>query len=192
MDSLLRQPVLVLNSGMVPIEICTVRKAILDIFRDIAISVSDSRQRVRSPSTSLAVPRIISRRHYHRIPRRTPPLNKWTIFQRDDHTCAYCRRRFSPAVLTVDHVTPRSRWRSLMGENPPFGFNSWRNVVAACQRCNSVKGSRLIGELGWKLDPPPREPEWLPHLVISRRRAERMGWLEFCSYNVKLVDGVSE
>ncbi|MBX7059137.1 MAG: HNH endonuclease [Leptospirales bacterium] len=188
MDGLLHQSVLVLNAGMAPIEICTVRKAILDIFREIAFAVVDSPHMLRSPSLSVAAPRVISRRHYHRLPRRKPPLNKWTIFQRDDHTCAYCRRRFAAADLTVDHITPRSRWQRLMSDPPPYLYHSWRNVVAACSRCNSIKGSRLLGELGWRLERAPQEPEWMPHLVISRRRAERMGWLEFCAFNVKLVD----
>jgi hypothetical protein len=34
----------------------------------------------------------------------------------------------------------------------------------------------------------PYEPKYVPHLIISRRKAERYGWMEFLGYNVKIVD----
>jgi 5-methylcytosine-specific restriction endonuclease McrA len=185
---ILSQSVLVLNAGMIPIEICTVRKAVLDIFRNVAVPIHESDRRLRSPSISLRVPLIIARVTYHKIPRRDIALNKWNIMQRDSHTCAYCKRQFPPAELTIDHVVPRSRWKKLNGEKPAFDFNSWQNVTTACRRCNSSKGNRLLQEIGWKLEPPPARPRWLPQLVISRRRAELMGWLEYCHYNVKLTE----
>jgi 5-methylcytosine-specific restriction endonuclease McrA len=188
MDNPLQQSVLVLNSGMIPIEICSARKAVLDIFRRIAIAVQESALVLRSPSVTIRVPLIIARVTYHKIPKRAAALNKWSIMQRDDHVCAYCKKRAPLSELTVDHITPRSRWRREMGANPPYEFNSWQNLVTACRRCNSQKGNRLLGELGWRLDPWPAQPTYLPQLVISRSRAERMGWLEYCSYNVKLVE----
>ena len=93
MNHILSQSVLVLNAGMVPIEICTVRKAILDIFRKVAVPVEQSGAQLRSPSVSIAVPLIISRINYHKIPKRDISLNKWNIFQRDDYTCSYCGAR---------------------------------------------------------------------------------------------------
>ncbi len=185
---ILSQSVLVLNAGMIPIEICTVRKAVLDIFRNSAIAVQESERRLRSPSISLRVPRIIARIGYNKIPRRDISLNKWNIMHRDGYACAYCRKQFAPAELTIDHVIPRSRWRKLNGSQPNFDFNSWQNVTTACRKCNSAKGSHLLSEIGWKLHTVPARPKWLPQLVISRTRAERMGWLEYCQYNVKLME----
>ena len=184
---ILSQSVLVLNAGMIPIEICTVRKAVLDIFRNAAIPVHESERQLRSPSTSLRVPLIIARTNYNRIPRRDIALNKWNILQRDSYTCSYCRTSFSPGDLTIDHVIPRSRWNKLNGHRPEFEFNSWQNVTTACRRCNSTKGSRLLSEIGWKLEPAPGRPTWLPQLVISRQRAEHNGWLDYCQFNVKLT-----
>lgn len=179
--------VLVLNSGMVPIAVCTVRDAVLAIFRDIAIPVKESDGVLRSPSTSIQIPRIISHYRYHRIPRARPTINKRNIILRDDHTCVYCKKRFSADELTVDHVVPRSRWKKVMGPASKFEFHSWENLVAACRRCNSLKGSRLLKELGWKLDRPPREPQSSAAIIISRQRAEKLGWIEYCTYNVHLV-----
>lgn len=192
---ILSQAVLVLNAGMVPIEICTVRKAVLDIFRNCAVAIQESDRRLRSPSVTLRVPRIIARITYNKIPRRDITLNKWNILHRDAYTCAYCRKQFPVSELTIDHVVPRSRWgrlhpKRLNGNRPDFGFNSWQNVTTACRRCNSTKGSQLLSELGWKLPAPPARPKWLPQLVISRQRAETMGWLEYCQYNVQLMEQV--
>jgi len=186
-DSLLNNAVLVLNSGMVPIAICTVRKAVLDIFREIAIPIRESDSVLRSPSISIPVPVIISHIRYHKIPGREKRFSKVNVMYRDNHTCVYCKRKLSSKELTVDHVIPKSRWQEIMGEKPVYAFNSWENLVTACNRCNSTKSNRLIQELGWKLDFIPGEPYYMPSLVISRKRAETMGWLEYCAYNVRLM-----
>lgn len=188
MDGILYQSVLVLNAGMIPIDICTVRKAILDILREIAVPINLSRQVIRSPSISLPVPSVIAHINYNRIPRRDISLSKFNIMQRDDQTCAYCRKRFPLSELTIDHIIPRSRWKKTMGDKPTYAFNSWENMVTACNKCNFQKGNRLLNELGWKLSRPPARPAWLPQLFISRQRAEKMGWLDYCGFNVKLME----
>jgi 5-methylcytosine-specific restriction endonuclease McrA len=82
---------------------------------------------------------------YVRVPyRRSVPLSRRGIMDRDASTCAYCAARAD----TIDHVLPRSRG----------GQHEWTNVVAACARCNHGKGDRLLSELGWKLRFAPREP----------------------------------
>lgn len=57
----------------------------------------------------------------------------WNSGQRH---CAYCGRRLSPRTVTADHVKPLSRG----------GYDRRRNVVAACSRCNSQKGSMSVDE----------------------------------------------
>jgi hypothetical protein len=47
------------------------------------------------------------------------------------YPCHYCNSRAKP--LTLDHIVPRSRG----------GTNDYRNLVAACKRCNQDKGNRL-------------------------------------------------
>lgn len=187
MEDVLNRAVLVLNSGMIPISVCTVRKAILDIFREIALPVRESDRYLHSPSMKMAVPLVVSHHRYHKIPRREKRISKINVVYRDNHTCAYCRRKFTIRELTLDHIIPRSRWKKIMGEHSQYGFNSWQNLVAACNKCNSVKSNRLIHELGWKLDFSPAEPDHLPALAISRKRAESMGWLDYCHFNVRLV-----
>lgn len=58
------------------------------------------------------------------------------VFARDRFRCVYCGEIFPPELLTVDHVQPRMRG----------GDNSDGNVVTACARCNTLKGSRPAWE----------------------------------------------
>ncbi len=51
------------------------------------------------------------------------------VLQRDGWVCRYC----GGAAKTVDHVIPKARG----------GTDDLRNLVAACLRCNSVKGARV-------------------------------------------------
>jgi 5-methylcytosine-specific restriction endonuclease McrA len=82
---------------------------------------------------------------YVRVPyRASVPMTRAGVLRRDGRRCAYCGKRAD----TIDHVIPRSRG----------GTHSWENCVAACRVCNSRKADRLLGELGWTLDTPPRAP----------------------------------
>jgi len=59
------------------------------------------------------------------------------IYLRDGMACAYCGSGLEDgAQLTLDHLTPRSHG----------GNNSETNLVTACQKCNSVRGNRNLGE----------------------------------------------
>lgn len=189
MVDLLQESVLVLNASMIAVDTCTVRRAILDILRNIAVPVKETEGLIRSQHLALPVPRIIAQRNYYRIPRYDQKTSKINIIYRDDQTCAYCGKRFVVSELTVDHVIPRSRWKKTMGDHPPYDFNSWWNLVTACRRCNSVKANRLLQEIGWKLRKKPEKPRQ-SGLIISRNRAEDLGWLEYCGVNVQLIEAV--
>ncbi|HMU83789.1 MAG TPA: HNH endonuclease [Leptospiraceae bacterium] len=189
MRDVLQESVLVLNTSMIAIDICSARTAILEILRNIAIPIKESEDLVRSEKLTLHVPRIIAQRSYHKIPRYDQKTSKINIIYRDDQTCCYCGVRFPIPELTVDHVIPRSRWKKITGETPPYDFNSWWNLVTACRRCNSVKANRLLQEIGWKLQKKPDKPK-NTGLVIARQRAESLGWMEYCRVNVRLVESV--
>jgi 5-methylcytosine-specific restriction endonuclease McrA len=52
--------------------------------------------------------------------------------------CNYCG---APAPSTVDHIVPLSKG----------GVHHWTNLVAACQSCNSSKGTKSLAEfLLWR------------------------------------------
>ena len=182
-------PVLTLNSGMIPIDICRVKDAIiLQVLNKAAAVKVESGEQIRSQYLSFALPRVITLFNYYKIPKKKVVYSRLNIIYRDDMRCMFCGQRHPIDQLTVDHLLPVSRWNGVSPQKKPLSINSWENQVCACKRCNSIKGNKLLHECGLKLIRRPYEPKYAPHLVISRNRAERYGWLEFLNYNVKIVD----
>jgi len=91
------------------------------------------------------------------------------LFRRDDCLCLYCGNRFAPAVLTRDHIVPRSRG----------GRDSWTNVASACQRCNHAKGARTPEEANMPLLVVPFRPNVYERFYLMNRRilADQMNFL---------------
>ena len=59
------------------------------------------------------------------------------IYLRDGLACAYCGHSVEDgAQLTLDHIRPHSQG----------GSNREDNLVTACQRCNSSRGTRALHE----------------------------------------------
>lgn len=56
--------------------------------------------------------------------------NRARILTREGHRCFYCLRQLNGENYVIEHVLSR-----------PAGDNTYRNVVAACRRCNNRKGS---------------------------------------------------
>jgi 5-methylcytosine-specific restriction endonuclease McrA len=63
--------------------------------------------------------------------RSIPTATRASVMARDDYRCVYCGTNTS---LTLDHVVP---W--IQG-----GDHDARNLVVACQTCNSIAGDRLF------------------------------------------------
>ena len=62
---------------------------------------------------------------------------RMAIYLRDGMACAYCGSGLEDgAQLTLDHLTPRSHG----------GTHAETNLVTCCQKCNSVRGDRDLGE----------------------------------------------
>ena len=64
-----------------------------------------------------------------------------------DGICYYCRGRFSPADLTMDHVIPLARG----------GTSDRMNIVACCKDCNNKKKYLLPVEWQEYLDSIKKE-----------------------------------
>ncbi|HXY54022.1 MAG TPA: HNH endonuclease [Nitrospirota bacterium] len=60
----------------------------------------------------------------------------WWKRKRSTGICHYCRRKFHPAELTMDHLIPVIRG----GKSVP------RNLVPACKECNNKKKYLLPAE----------------------------------------------
>ena len=144
---------LVLNATYEPINVCTVRRAVVLLLKEKAEIVERAEFELHSASCTLARPVVIRLVTYVRIPRDTHrrKITRRAVFARDDWTCQYCGARSN---LTVDHIVPRSKG----------GSSSWENIVASCAPCNRRKGNALPRQVGMRLQRQPRTPS--PHVFI--------------------------
>ncbi len=144
---------LVLNATYEPINVCTVRRAVVLLLKEKAEMIERADWQLHSESTSLSRPMVIRLVSYVRIPRHSHrrKITRRAVFARDDWTCQYCGARSN---LTVDHVIPRSKG----------GSSEWENIVASCAPCNRRKGDRLLRNSGMRLNRTPRTPN--PNVFI--------------------------
>ncbi len=110
----------------------------------------------------------------------TPSLTNEALFRRDNHLCMYCGGRFAPAMLTRDHVLPRSRG----------GGDDWENVVTACKPCNARKDNMTIEEAerrDIRLIAVPFRPNLAEGLILQNRNilADQMQFLSLRSSSAR-------
>ncbi len=161
--------VLVLNASFEPLHVVSVRRALLLLLKEKAELIEAAEQTLRAPEQEFPWPLVIRLVTYVRIPSRlTLPLNRRTVFMRDEFTCQYCGRQPGRAHLTLDHIMPRSRGGAL----------TWENVVAACSPCNQRKGSRLLSECGMLLRRPPFRPRFLAVALMGEAATHEI-WAKY-------------
>jgi len=146
--------VLVLNATYEPINVCTVRRAVVLLLKEKAEMIERADWQLHSETTTLSRPMVIRLVSYVRIPRYSQrrKITRRAVFARDDWTCQYCGSRSN---LTVDHVVPRSKG----------GSSDWENIVASCAPCNRRKGNLLLRNSGMRLNRVPRTPN--PNVFIQ-------------------------
>ena len=154
---LTRAPVLVLNLNYVPVNICTVRRAIILLGKGKAEHLENHREQLRTASAVIDAPSIIRLAYLVKRPFLPRKLSKKEVFLRDRFTCQYCNKKTQD--LTLDHVIPRKQ----------NGTHSWNNVVAACSRCNLHKAGRTPVEANMMLVKEPRPPDPNPYQILQNR-----------------------
>jgi 5-methylcytosine-specific restriction endonuclease McrA len=152
---MLSRNVLVLNQNYEPLSVCSVKRAIVMVFLDRAeiIETLDG-QRVRSVSTSVAVPSVVRLDSFIKVPHKRIMLSRKNIIKRDGGICQYCGHKALP--MTVDHVIPKNQG----------GKDTWENLVAACADCNNKKGQRTPEQAGMALLRKPKRPN---HITFIRQ-----------------------
>src|SRR6201996_9058240 len=146
--------VLVLNATYEPINVCTVRRAVVLLLKEKAEMIERSEWELHSASANMSRPVVIRLVTYVKIPRDTHRRKtpRRGVSPRADGPCQYCGSRSN---LTVDHVVPRSKG----------GSSNWENIVASCAPCNRGKGNRMLRHSGMHLPRPPRTPS--PQVFIQ-------------------------
>ncbi len=134
------QQVLVLNASYEPLNVCSVRRAHVLVWKGKAEVLESLPKGLRSASDTYVWPHVIRLVQYVRVPRAIQrKISRRALFARDGWRCVYCGT--SSGRLTLDHVIPRSKG----------GESIWENVVTACAPCNLRKGDRLLEDSGLHL-----------------------------------------
>ena len=145
---------LVLNATFEPLCVVSDRRAVVLVLGETAEMLHASEAFMHSARLAVAVPSVVRLRRYVRVPYRwNTPLNRRSVFARDEHRCQYCG---GPAE-SIDHVVPRSRG----------GEHAWENVVAACRPCNVRKRDRLLHETTMVLRRRPDAPREMTWVVVA-------------------------
>ena len=138
---------------------------------------------IRTPTFTMAIPEVISLRHFDGIPKTEVKFTRRNIYEHYGYRCAYCGIKFNSSELNLEHVIPRSRG----------GTTDWSNIVTACISCNCRKGNRLPAEANMALLVRPSRPKWTGAAALAFRPGFRLraSWQRFIDnvyWNIELGD----
>jgi len=171
--------VLVLNFTYEPLGVVDLPRAVRLLFARKVEIVHRGAREVRTTSLAFPLPSVVRMLYYVRRARKRVALTKKNVLLRDDYVCAYCAVH-GRSEMTVDHVVPRSRG----------GRSVWENLVACCQTCNARKGNRTPQEARMTLRRPPREPRFIPWVVVRRNTAPDEWHAYLALYSVGIEERV--
>src|SRR5256884_9948553 len=141
------QQVLALNASYEPLNVTTVRRAHVLVFKGKAEVIEELDRALHSATTTFPWPHVIRLVQYVRVPRTVQrKISRRALFARDGWRCVYCGS--TGGRLTLDHVVPRSRG----------GGSRWEDVVTSCAPPQLKKGKPPLQEGGPLPRPPPPAP----------------------------------
>src|SRR2546422_7989956 len=110
------QQVLVLNASYEPLNVTSVRRAHVLVYKGKAEVIEELDQPLHSATDTYPWPHVIRLVSYVRVPRAVQrKISRRALFARDSWRCVYCGTTAGP--LTVDHVIRRSRGGEPVREN---------------------------------------------------------------------------
>lgn len=167
------QRVLVLNASYEPLQLVSVRRAVILILQEKAELIEAAEQQLRARNIAFDMPIVIRLVRYIKIPRRLRlPCSRRGVLARDRETCQYCGIQPGRLHLTVDHVVPRSQG----------GQTVWENVVTACRDCNHRKGGRTPEEARMTLLSKPRQPQYVAFALLGELERHEV-WRKYAYHN---------
>jgi 5-methylcytosine-specific restriction endonuclease McrA len=170
--------VLIINASYEAISIAPMRKAVKLIVKGRADVTESLDYEIHA---GIPFPTVVKLRTYVHIPIRKPTLSRKSILLRDRHRCQYCGQRFSPGVLTLDHILPRCRG----------GRDTFENLVACCTGCNRKKGDKLLEESGMTLLHKPKASNiHTPRFMLRSLAVEEISWQKYLYFDSSEATGV--
>jgi len=193
--NLLYESVLVLNKYFMAVTVTTVRDAIVALytgkarvidtsykcynFEEWALQSSflekektkDYSGLLNSPTKRVFAPQVIQIQtdHVTNATFKSVKFSRKNVFQRDNYTCQYCKKKFLKAELTQDHIIPKS-----LG-----GKTEWTNITTSCKKCNTKKGSKTLQQLNWKIFHKPYVPRWKSYIGKTFNQVKKRYWGTF-------------
>ena len=173
-------PCLILNAdyqplSYFPLSLWSWQDTIKAVFLERVNVVDHYDHVVRSPSFDMRLPSVVSLKDYV-AQNRNPAFTRFNLFLRDGFECVYCT---SSQDLTFDHLIPRR-----LG-----GKTTWKNIVAACSRCNLRKGGRLPKDAKMQ----PKRAPYAPNVHQLQAQGRRFppnhlhqSWLDYLYWDVEL------
>lgn len=159
---------LVLNQNYEPLNVCSVRRAFVLVFRGKAEILEHGAEPIQAAEArEFITPSVIRLHHYVRRPHPRPRLTRREVFARDGERCQYCGQR--GGQLTLDHVVPKHRG----------GRHEWENLVTACRECNHRKGGRTPQEARMALLHDPVQPSAHPAAMYASYLDRYREWSPF-------------
>jgi len=148
--------VLVLNNDYEPLNICTLRRAVVLVYLGKADVLHTDSKEIRTVSGIIISPSVVRLKYHIKRPMPELRLSRRSILARDNYTCQYCGHQFRD--LTVDHMVPKRL----------NGKSTWENLVCCCRKCNGKKGDKTLAQANMKLERQPRRPRYVPFISLTK------------------------
>src|SRR5437879_13249209 len=117
------QQLLVLNASYEPLNVCTVRRAHVLLYKGKAEVIEHLDQPLRSATGSFVWPHVIRLIHYVRVPRAIQrKISRRALFARDGWRCVSCGPsggRLTPAPVVPRPQGGESLWADVAAPAPP-------------------------------------------------------------------------
>lgn len=157
-NNILSERVLVIDKMYQPIMFISVRRAICLIFTEKAeLLTTDISKYINSTSQKFPKPTVIKVITEFDSFDLQISLNRWSIYARDNFTCAYCNVFFhNKKLLSIDHINPVSKG----------GKDTWENLITSCLTCNQKKADRTIEESKIKMYFKAYKPVWTTEFML--------------------------
>ena len=176
-----QRQVLILNADCTILAIYTLDHVIgMYVNQKINIIRTSGEKKIHPVFDFDGIPSVVSLRNYVYVPHRKINLTRKRIFKRDHYRCQYCNRKLTDKIATVDHIIPRSK------QDSPGKGNTWQNMVAACIRCNNLKGDKTLQQSGLQLRRKPFAPKFKHFFRIKDE------WKDFITLDEDEIMAVDE
>ena len=144
---------LVLNLNFKPLSIVSAHRGLVLSINNPSLSVLEYYNfSIKSEDDLWEVPAVMMYNKFVKPPKKRA-VSKRHVLLRDKYECGYCGKFLEQKDRTVDHIIPVSRFTSKSESN------TWENLVACCQRCNTKKRNYTPEEVGMILRIKPKKPD---------------------------------